>query len=105
MKMKIFFLFIAILLPFSWQQMGSLDLTAKLGPEYQLDSSIYTSQGSKLIKKISSLVNTPSFIINNQDLPQNGDNIKYTETETHVTPSLFFEYTSESFRPSFFYVC
>jgi hypothetical protein len=88
-------------IPFTRQQLGSLDLNAKLGPEYQLDSSIYKNEGSKLIKKISSLVNTPSFIINNQELPKNGDNIKYTETLTHVTlplctsfriVSLFYRY-------------
>lgn len=110
--MKLVFFFILVLIPFSWQQKGSLNLNAKLGPEYQLDSSVYTKQGSKLIKKISSLVNTPSFIINNEDLPQNGDNIKYTETDTHVTPlplsSIFpspslFSPFSESYKPSFFF--
>lgn len=66
-------------------QFGSLKLDSKPNDQFQITSSnIFSPKSStKMLKRITSLVNTPTFTINSLSSPEYPENLKYTETDDY----------------------
>ena len=79
----IFFIYLTTLLIPINSQFGTLKLDSKPNNQFQLTATnIYSpATTTKMLKRITSLVNTPTFTLENLNPPQYPDNIKYTETD------------------------
>ena len=66
-------------------QFGLLKLDSKPNDQFQMTSSNIFSpkSSSKMLKRIASLVNTPTFTIKSLSSPEYPENLKYTETDDY----------------------